>query len=137
MVAAVLALFLVVGCFGPTVQKPAPQGKLCDYNVECAAESFLSCDKSYGTLTPDTNTSFYFQVIGPEETNCSVYVQLIKATGIPDFMSGLDAICIVTPMELAQKFGTGANIDISEMNCTGPLYEAAKAAQALQGAPIN
>ena len=130
---ALSAAIILSGCFGPTVQKPAPEGKLCDYNMDCAAESFFSCDKSYGNIQPDPDSEMYYQVIGTEGDKCNVYIQLKKAKDVPEFMYGMDAICKVTPAELAEKFVSGGNIDISKMNCTGPLYEAAKAAQALSG----
>ena len=135
--AAIAALLLVGGCFGPTVQKPAPEGKLCDYNTDCAVAAFLGCEKSHGNIQSDPNTQLYYQVIGMEGQNCKVYIQLIKAKDIPEFMYGMDAICKVAPTELAQKFTSGATIDVSKMDCTGPLYEAAKTAQSLQGTPAK
>jgi hypothetical protein len=132
--AAIAALLLAGGCFAPAIQKPAPEGKNCDYNNDCFVKSFLECGKAHGTLAPDENSSFYFQVMGNEGNKCKVYIQLLKAAGVPEFMNGMDAICKMSPAELAQQTqNKGAGMDISKMDCQGPLYEAIKAAQSLQG----
>jgi hypothetical protein len=137
LVLAVLlaSVFLVGGCFGPTVQKPAPAGKACDLNNECLMGSFIGCEIAYGTLNPDAQTSFYLQIIGPEGENCKVYLQMLKAKDVPQFMYGLDAICKIKPAELVQQMQTqGAGMDITKMDCQGPLFDAAKTAKALGSA---
>jgi len=135
-IAVLLAIVLIVsGCFGPTVQKPVPNGKACDTNGECLLASFMTCEAAYGTFTPDPQNSFYFQVIGTDGNNCKVYLQMQKAKDVPQFMNGLDAICKVAPADLVQKMQTqGVGMDITQMDCYGALYEAAKTAKTLANA---
>ena len=135
LVVLVAAVLFVGGCLGSSVQKPAPAGKACDTNSECMMESFLGCNTAYGNLNPDPQNSFYYQVIGTEGENCKVYLQMLKAKDVPEFMNGLDAICKVKPADLAQKIeAQGAGMDISRMDCQGPLYDAAKTVQSLGNA---
>jgi len=130
---SIIAFTLLFGCFSPTVQKPEPKGTNCNENNNCFAENFLDCKEAYGNLSPDQNTLLYIQIIGTESNKCEVYLQLLKAPSLPDFLSGLDAICKVTPEELAQL---QENPDISNADCQGPLYDAMKTIQQFQN-PTN
>jgi hypothetical protein len=128
VVLIVASLFFVAGCFAPSIEKPAPIGTNCSGNDICFATNFLTCEEAYGNISPDANTELYLQIIGYSGEKCEVYLQVNKAASVPEMFLGLDAICKVTPQELLEL---QESMNIGDMDCKGPLYDAAITAKNL------
>jgi hypothetical protein len=93
--------------------------------IDCLYENFIEeCTPSYGDLFfEEQQVVIYLEVAGKENGKCLTNIRLIDANGTAAYAKGLEANCWLTQEELdaLQK-----NFNINDMNCKGPLYEAAK-----------
>ena len=95
----------------------------------CLFEKFeLGCEKSYGDVQLDEQEMLvYLEVAGEKENGqCILNARLLDANGTASYAIGLEATCLVAPEEVE---AIQENFNLNEMNCEGPLYEAAKLAQ--------
>jgi len=126
----ILALLLCTtlflsGCF-TTIPRPEQEGKMCADDI-CFVEAFFNCEKAFGETTQEGNQA-YIQIQGKEGEKCIVYIEMLKAEGVPEFLKGLNAICKVTEADIPKI--TDQQID--QLDCTGPLYDALKAVKSTQ-----
>jgi hypothetical protein len=128
----ILITVLTLGCTGP-IEKPASTGETCN-SEECFTNNFESCIVSHGDLTPDANTQIYYQIIGPKENNCEIYLELNKAEQLPEMLKGLNAKCIVNFDEMMQL---QTELNIEDLNCQGPLYDTIKQIKQFETAQQN
>lgn len=94
----------------------------------CLFEKFnQNCEKSYGEVPiPEEEMLVYVEVAGEENGQCIMNVKLLDANGQAAFAKGLDATCLIAPKDVNT---IQENFNINDLNCEGPLYEAAKIAQ--------
>jgi len=91
----------------------------------CLFENFaLGCKESYGKVPIEEEEMLvYLEVAGEEKGKCILNVRLLDANGPAAYGKGLEATCKIAPEEVAT---IQENFNLNEMNCEGPLYEAAK-----------
>jgi hypothetical protein len=96
----------------------------CD-EPECLFENFNEeCKKSFGTVPiPEEEMLIYVEITGRDGNRCKMNAKLIDANGPAEFAKGLSATCYIAPEEVDTL---QANFNLSDMDCKGPLYEAAK-----------
>ena len=94
----------------------------------CLFENFtLGCEKSYGEVPiPEEEMLVYIEITGQDGNNCIMNAKLIDANGAGAFAKGLEATCFIAPEEID---ALQENFNLTDMNCTGALYEAAKIVQ--------
>ena len=123
-----VTIFCVIatsGCLGPRIEKPVVEGIDCKENLLCLGTNFLACEKAYSTIKEE-NEEIFFQILGPKDDKCEVYLQLNKSAKVPEMLYGLDAKCKLSLQELLEL---SEKMNIEEQDCEGPLYEAAKNAK--------
>ncbi len=104
-----------------TIEKPVQEGVDCKDNLVCLTTNFIVCEKAFGTII-DKNEEIYLQILETKNDKCEVYLQLNKSSKAPSILLGLNAKCrvnIAELIELQQK------MNFEELDCEGPLYDAA------------
>jgi len=94
----------------------------------CLFEKFnMDCEKAFGEVPIEEQEMLvYLEIAGKENEQCIMNVRLIDANGTAAIAKGLEATCKIAPEEVAT---IQENFNLNDMNCEGPLYEAAKLAQ--------
>ena len=115
------AILFLLGC--TIITKPIEQGTNCENSEDCFINNFSTCDKAFGTLTPNEDTEIYYQILEKKDTNCEIYFELNKAENFPSILAGLNSICVLNINEVMILQN---EMNIEEFNCRGPLYNTIK-----------
>ncbi len=92
---------------------------------ECLFEKFNEgCEKSFGEVPiPEKEMLVYIEIVEKDGNRCKMNAKLIDANGAGALAKGLEATCYIDPKEVD---ALQENFNLNDMDCKGPLYEAAK-----------
>ena len=143
VIAVTLGIILLIAFVGAAAILTSPYGRLllstvasktitgiqasgisCEENIDCVKNLAANCEVGNSQFNEE-GIEGMMQIIGNEERGCKVYIRIDKHPDIPPIIGSLDSMCWFAPEDIPDL--DPATINITELDCEGPLFEAAKA----------
>lgn len=95
----------------------------CGEDVDCVKNLATKCEVGNSQFDED-GIEGIMQILAKEERGCKVYIRIDKHPDIPPIIGSLDSTCWFAPKDIPNL--DPATINIGELDCEGPLFEATK-----------
>ena len=104
-----------------------PSGKVCGEDIDCVRQLAETCTVGNSVFSKEGIDGF-MQIQGQEERGCKVHIRIDKHPEMPAEMISMGmntATCWFATADIETL--DPSTIDVSELDCEGPLYETVKA----------